>query len=79
MSLYALYKLREMIGFPPRTAKKHRLYGDMYRAKEGRERDELFKTYGVRYTELNRLPYFDAIRMTVVDPMHNILLGTFPP
>ena len=51
----------------------------MYRAKEGRERDEFFKTYGVHYTELNRLPYFDAIRMTVVDPMHNILLGTFPP
>ncbi|KAH9920495.1 hypothetical protein B0H21DRAFT_781673 [Amylocystis lapponica] len=27
------------------------------------------------YTELSRLPYFDAARMTVIDPMYNILLG----
>ena len=33
------------------------------------------KKNGVRYSELIRLPYFDIIRMSITDPMHNILLG----
>ena len=36
----------------------------------------LEKKYGVRYSELFRLSYFDPIRMHVIDPMHNLLLGT---
>ena len=32
--------------------------------------------YGVRYSILVALPYFDPIRFTVVDPMHNLYLGT---
>ncbi len=40
------------------------------------KRHEIEKTYGVRYSELLRLPYFDTIRFTVIDPMHNILLGS---
>ena len=33
--------------------------------------------YGVHYSELNRLPYFNIIRSHVIDPMHNIVyLGT---
>ena len=31
---------------------------------------------GYRYTELLNLPYFDPARMLVVDPMHNLFLGT---
>ena len=34
------------------------------------------REYGIRYTELLRLPYFDSPRFSVVDPMHNVLLGT---
>ena len=30
---------------------------------------------GVRYSELIRLPYFDIVRMTTIDPMHTFLLG----
>ena len=30
----------------------------------------------VCYTAFLRLPYFDPIRFHVVDPMHNLLLGT---
>ena len=37
---------------------------------------ELEKLYGVRYSELLRLPYLDIIEHHVVDPMHNFLLGT---
>ena len=32
--------------------------------------------YGVRYSELLRLPYFDCVRFTIVDRMHNLFLGT---
>lgn len=31
---------------------------------------------GVRFSELLRLYYFDIVRMHIVDPMHNLLLGT---
>ncbi len=30
---------------------------------------------GVRYSQLLRLPYFDLVRMSTVDPMHTFLLG----
>ena len=31
---------------------------------------------GVRYTVLLELPYFDPARMCIIDPMHNLFLGT---
>ena len=31
---------------------------------------------GVRYSVLLSLPYFDTVRFTVVDPMHNLYLGS---
>ena len=31
---------------------------------------------GYRYTELIRLPYLDPTRMLVIDPMHNLFLGS---
>ena len=40
------------------------------------ERKAIQKAWGVRYSELVRLPYFDLVRYHVVDPMHNLLLGT---
>ena len=33
--------------------------------------------YGVRYSVLLALPYFDPIKFTVIDPMHNLFLGMF--
>ena len=36
----------------------------------------LEKKYGLRYSELNWLPYYNPVQMHVVDPMHNLLLGT---
>ncbi|TDL17025.1 hypothetical protein BD410DRAFT_816596 [Rickenella mellea] len=39
------------------------------------ERGDYFKENGVRWTELARLPYLDLVRSTVIDPMHNLLLG----
>ncbi|KAF8584211.1 hypothetical protein K439DRAFT_1616910 [Ramaria rubella] len=31
--------------------------------------------HGTRWFEFARLPYFDVIRMTIIDPMHNLLMG----
>ena len=39
------------------------------------ERNDIEREFGVRYTELLRLPYFDTSRFIIVDPMHNMLLG----
>ena len=63
--------------YRPRYGSAHKL-----RAKEinkSRTKTELRENeskYGVRYSELFRLEYFDPIRMHVIDPMHNLLLGT---
>lgn len=40
------------------------------------EKKQLQKKYGVQYSELCRLPYFDVVRNHVIDPMHNMYLGT---
>ena len=32
--------------------------------------------YGVRYSLLLELPHFDPIRFGIIDPMHNLMLGT---
>ena len=32
---------------------------------------------GLRYSSLLQLPYFDALRMLIVDPMHNLFLGMY--
>ena len=31
---------------------------------------------GCRYSELLLLPYFNAPKMLIIDPMHNLFLGT---
>ena len=37
---------------------------------------ELESKFGCRYLILLDLPYFDPVRMSIVDPMHNMFLGT---
>ncbi|OAD76909.1 hypothetical protein PHYBLDRAFT_165407 [Phycomyces blakesleeanus NRRL 1555(-)] len=40
------------------------------------ERTYLEKENGTRWSDLHRLSYFDPVRFTVIDPMHNLYLGT---
>ena len=62
---------------PLRYDSEHRRQVDDIQNKTTQEeRTRAESSYGVRYSELLRLPYFDAIRFTVVDPMHNLFLGT---
>ena len=39
------------------------------------QREKIFKKYGVRWSVLLRLPYWDPPRFTVIDTMHTVLLG----
>ena len=45
-------------------------------AKSPSEQQRVLSKLGVRYSLLLELPYFDPIRFHVIDPMHNLLLGT---
>ena len=40
------------------------------------EKQKMEKKYGVRYSSVCKLPNFDPVMMHVIDPMHNLLLGT---
>ena len=40
------------------------------------ERVRVENDHGARWSELHRLEYFDPVRCTIVDPMHNLFLGT---
>ena len=37
---------------------------------------ELESKYGCRYSAILDLPYFDPVRIMIIDPMHNLFLGT---
>lgn len=45
-------------------------------ATTNKDRVEIERNYGTRWSELHRLSYFDAARFTIIDAMHNLLLGT---
>ena len=63
--------------WPNRDSESHRR--DAHRtlkATSSSQRKKLESTLGVRNTELLRLPYYDCVRLVVIDPMHNLLLGT---
>ena len=60
-----------------RSNTQHR--GDIKKVMEARNKTNLAKLeseYGCRYSVLLDLPYFDPVRMHLVDPMHNLYLGT---
>lgn len=61
----------------PRQNEEHRRQAAEINNQTSQEdADKLTSLYGTRYTELHRLPYFDCVRFTIVDPMHNLFLGT---
>lgn len=63
--------------WPCRSGTKHRL--DACSLLNIRTKSDLQKAeskLGYRYSVLLKLPYFDAPRMLIVDPMHNLFLGS---
>ena len=47
----------------------------MWELTDGPKQDNIFAQYGVRWSELCRLPYWDPVQFTVIDSMHNHYLG----
>lgn len=49
---------------------------ELFTANNKTELHNLESKYGIRFSMLIELPLFDPIRFTVIDPMHNLLLGS---
>jgi len=70
------YSGYNMETWPSRNLEVHRQKSNEYKnAKTQSDQASIVKDHGVRYSCLNELPYFDVIRFSVVDPMHNLYLG----
>lgn len=62
--------------WPRRTREDLKQFAEQWRdAQSQAERNRLFKNYGVRWSVLWELPYFNPLTMVVVDSMHNLFLG----
>lgn len=59
-----------------RTNAHHRELGDQYRSMSAKKQKKFVQEHSTRWSELMRLPYFDMVRMFIIDPMHNLFLGT---
>lgn len=60
-----------------RTNDCHRVSAQEYRkCNTQTDQRKIERETGIRYTLLLELPYFDAVQMCTIDPMHNMLLGT---
>lgn len=62
--------------WPLRNNTQHRKDVDIIKkCKHTTKAAQLESKLGVRYSELLRLPYFDPVRMLIIDPMHCLYLG----
>ncbi len=62
--------------WPARSKREHEDLAERWRtANTTKEREDLFDKYGLRWSELLRLKYWDPTRFAVVDAMHNLFLG----
>ena len=59
----------------PLTWDDHLAHARAWRDADSTRRNEIFETWGVRWSELLRLPYWDPTRFAVIDTMHNLFLG----
>jgi hypothetical protein len=48
---------------------------ERWKASSIKKRQKLFERYGIRYSELLRLPYWDPTKFVVIDSMHGLLLA----
>ena len=60
-----------------RSVEEHRQLAELHKnALTISHKKDIEKDYGAKYTELLRLPYYDPIKRHLIDPMHNLLLGS---
>ncbi|OAD70543.1 hypothetical protein PHYBLDRAFT_102129, partial [Phycomyces blakesleeanus NRRL 1555(-)] len=61
----------------PRTDAENRRDAELWRmASSDAQRKRLERENGVRWSELHDLVYFNLVECTVINPMHNLYLGT---
>ena len=64
------------VAWPKRDLLEHKAHAEAWRdAQSEAERELIFQEHGIRWTELLRLPYWDPIKFTAIDSMHNLYLG----
>ncbi|KAJ3493779.1 hypothetical protein NLJ89_g10940 [Agrocybe chaxingu] len=64
--------------WPMRTVDEHREVAQAWLdAPTDKKRAELFESFGVRWSELLRLPYWDPINFLIIDSMHGFFLRLF--
>lgn len=62
---------------PKRSFEQHRRDANRVKTcKSQNASDKLASQLGCRYTYLLELPYYASIEMCIIDPMHNLFLGT---
>ncbi|EIE78917.1 hypothetical protein RO3G_03622 [Rhizopus delemar RA 99-880] len=67
----------DMASWIPRTNYTHRQAAmEWYQQLNETSKSRHANLHGTKYSELLRLRYFDPVVFTVVDPMHNLYLGT---
>ena len=64
------------INLPQRSREKHRSIAYNFKESNSIVRNQIFAEHGIRWTPLIVLPYMDIQRFIVIDPMHNLYLGT---
>ena len=63
--------------WPPRTKEEHYTAAKRtMKCPNKTQRQKLESQLGCRYSILLKLEYFDPIRIVIIDPMHNIFLGS---
>ena len=63
--------------WPKRTDDSHRQNArKLENCRSKTQRKKMESMLGTRYTSLLELPYYGSITMCVIDPMHNLFLGT---
>ena len=71
------YSNINMSEWTPRSKTEHKKHAKAHKLSSTKsEQKAIEREYGVRCSVLNELPYFDSPRMCIIDPMHNLLLGT---
>ena len=59
-----------------RTSEIHRQHAYLHKSCNTLDAQrKIEREHGCRYSVLLELPYFDAVQMYIIDPMHNLLLG----
>ncbi|KAL6303846.1 hypothetical protein BKA93DRAFT_734280 [Sparassis latifolia] len=61
--------------WPERTTEQHRASAEQWKNAEPEERQKIMDDYGLRWSELLRLHYWDPIKYTALEAMHLLYIG----